>query len=134
MPPRDRVLRVWNDAQLPPAMARWLSVEHQLEATHVADLGLLHATDRAIFDAARAVDVIFATKDVDFVQLLERSGPPPRVLWLTCGNVSNEALRTLLAAAWPRAAALFAAGEPLVELTGGGRSAPDSPGPPPAEK
>jgi predicted nuclease of predicted toxin-antitoxin system len=109
-------LRVWIDAQLPPALATWLSADHGIEATHVGDLGLLTATDERIFSAARAADAVVATKDIDFVQLLERRGPPPRVLWVTCGNVSNVALRTLFATAWPKAAALFAAGEPLVEL------------------
>lgn len=58
------------------------------------------------------------TKDSDFVDLLERHGPPPQVVWLTCGNTSNAYLRQLLGAAWPRVAALLAAGEPLVEVSG----------------
>ncbi len=96
-------------------MAHWFG-PGGVEATHVADIGLLNATDGTIFAAARSADVILATKDVDFVQLLERHGPPPRVLWITCGNVSNLVLQALLRDAWPRASALFAAGEPLVEL------------------
>jgi predicted nuclease of predicted toxin-antitoxin system len=58
------------------------------------------------------------TKDSDFVDLVARHGPPPQIVWLTCGNTTNAALREILAAAWPRVAALLAAGEPLIEISG----------------
>lgn len=56
------------------------------------------------------------TKDNDFVTLLQRHGPPPQVIWLTCGNTSNARLQTLLLAALPQALALLAADERLVEI------------------
>ena len=108
---------VWIDAQLPPTLARWLE-GRGIVATHVQYLGLLRASDHAIFSKARDADVIIATKDIDFVHLLERHGPPPHVLWVTCGNVSNAALEDLFSAAWERVAAEFASGEVLVELAG----------------
>jgi predicted nuclease of predicted toxin-antitoxin system len=52
------------------------------------------------------------------VELLARLGPPPQVVWLTCGNTSNAALREILAYTWPRIATLLAAGEPLIEISG----------------
>jgi predicted nuclease of predicted toxin-antitoxin system len=48
---------VWVDAQLPPALAQWLSAERGVDARHVLDAGLLGAADCAIFDAARAAGV-----------------------------------------------------------------------------
>jgi predicted nuclease of predicted toxin-antitoxin system len=36
------------------------------------------------------------TKDSDFVDLVERLGPPPQIIWLTCGNTSNLRLREIL--------------------------------------
>jgi predicted nuclease of predicted toxin-antitoxin system len=36
------------------------------------------------------------SKDVDFVNMVSRFGAPPKLIWLTCGNVSNEALHALL--------------------------------------
>lgn len=109
-------LRVWIDAQLPPALADWLRREFKVDAVHVKTLGLHQAEDSPIFDAARtAVDVVI-TKDDDFVRLLDRLGPPPRVLWVRCGNVKNAMLRDILLRAWPEAAVLFAAGESLVEV------------------
>lgn len=70
-----------------------------------------------IFEAARAAGAVVPTKDRDFVELVSRRGAPRQVVWLTCGNTSNAALRAILTTAWPRAQALLAAGEPLVEIS-----------------
>jgi predicted nuclease of predicted toxin-antitoxin system len=103
---RNRSARqTWIDAQLPPALARWLQTEHQAEALHVEQLGLLCARDTDIFAAARAATgpVVVVTKDDDFAKLLDRHGPPPQVVWLRCGNVTNRELRRVVLDAWPRA-------------------------------
>ncbi len=108
---------VWVDAQLPPALARWLRKTHGIEAWHVAEVAQLDADDPAIFAAARnGQAAVVVTKDDDFVELVERHGPPPQVVWVTCGNVRNAELRTVVLDAWPRVAELLAAGEPLVEI------------------
>lgn len=88
----------WIDAQLPPQLAEWLQVEFEFNAFALRELGLRDADDRTIFDRARADDVIMISTDVDFVDLVSRFGAPPKLIWLTCGNVSNEALRILLGA------------------------------------
>lgn len=108
---------VWIDAQLAPALAAWLRESFGVAAVAVRDLQLRDAEDRVIFHAARAAGAVVLTKDADFVVLLARHGPPPQIVWLTCGNTSNRALRELLASAWPSAVALLAAGEPLVEIS-----------------
>ena len=87
-----------------------------VEATSVRDLGLRDARDPEIFMAARAAIAVVMTKDADFVGLLERHGPPPQVVLVTCGNTSNAKMREILTATWANAHALLAAGEPLVEL------------------
>jgi predicted nuclease of predicted toxin-antitoxin system len=87
------------------------------EVVPVRDVGLRDATDRQIFDAARQASTVVMTKDGDFVRLLERLGPPPQILWLTCGNTSNARLKELLLRVWPRVRALLEAGEPLVEIS-----------------
>lgn len=107
---------VWVDAQISPRVASWMADTLEVRAIHVSALGLRSADDPTIFEAAREANVVFITKDGDFVQLLERHGPPPRVLWLHSGNTSNAHLRTLLDAAWARAVVLFNAGEALVEI------------------
>ena len=65
----------------------------------------------------RAAEAIIVSKDSDVVRLLERYGPPPQVVWITCGNTSNRRLSQILSAAWPEAIALLTAGEPLVEIS-----------------
>jgi predicted nuclease of predicted toxin-antitoxin system len=87
---------LWLDAQLPPQLAVWLRNARQIDAKAVRELGLRDAGDREIFDAGRANNVILLSKDADFVELVSRLGAPPKLIWLTCGNVSNEALQTLL--------------------------------------
>jgi predicted nuclease of predicted toxin-antitoxin system len=115
-PSNSRV--TWVDAQLPPALARWLQTEHGTHALHVEELGLHRARDTEIFEAARAAaaPVAVITKDDDFARLLDRRGPPPQVVWLRCGNVTNRELRRIVLDAWPRALNLLAAGEALVEI------------------
>lgn len=58
------------------------------------------------------------TKDSDFVDLVERLGVPPQIIWLTCGNTSNARLREILNATLPEALELLQSGEALVEITG----------------
>jgi predicted nuclease of predicted toxin-antitoxin system len=43
-------------------------------------------------------------------------GAPPSIIWLTCGNTSNAALRGILVNALPKAMTLLAQGEILVEI------------------
>lgn len=113
---------IWLDAHLSPDLAAWLREEMGQPAEALRDLGLRHAKDPQIFPAARAAGVVLMTKDADFADMVERMGSPPSVIWLTCGNTSNAALRELLRATLPRALALIAAGEPLVEIAEPGRS------------
>ncbi len=109
---------IWVDAQLAPALARWVTDELGQPAQAVRDLGLREAKDSKIFQAAREAKAIVLTKDADFVELLDRLGPPPQVIWITCGNTSNAAMRNLLHQHLPRALESLAKGEPLVEITG----------------
>jgi predicted nuclease of predicted toxin-antitoxin system len=85
----------------------------------VRDVGLRQAKDRVIFAAAREAVAIILTKDADFAEMVEREGPPPQVIWLTCGNTSNAVLRGLLKGALPKALEILGKGEPLVEISGG---------------
>ncbi len=92
--------------------------ELAVDAIAVRELGLRSAEDPDIFAGARAESAVVLTKDSDFVDLVTRLGPPPQILWLTCGNTSTAFLRDVLREAWPRIAELLAAGEPLVEIAG----------------
>jgi predicted nuclease of predicted toxin-antitoxin system len=110
-------MRFWIDAQLSPQLAPWIAEHFDVEAMAVRDLGLRDATDQVIFDAARQAQAIVMTKDRDFVEMVERLGTPPQVVWITCGNTSNTRLQALLEATFSQAVQLLAAGERLVEIS-----------------
>ena len=76
-------MKFWIDAQLSPALAPWISETFAAEAFSVRWFGLQHASDEEIFIAARKAKAVVITKDRDFVQLLERFGPPPKLIWVT---------------------------------------------------
>ena len=107
---------VWIDAQLPPALCRWFKDEADIDAHAVRDLGMRQTPDQKIFAAARLPGHVIFTKDIDFVELVTRLGPPPQIVRVTCGNVTTAAMVTVLAKNWPDVARLLAAGEPLVEI------------------
>jgi predicted nuclease of predicted toxin-antitoxin system len=107
---------IWLDGQLPPSAAAWITATFGIEAHAVRDLGLRKAKDPPIFQAARAARVVVMTKDSDFVEMLHRLGPPPKVLWVTCGNTSNVRPRECLRRALPAAIARLEGGESLVEI------------------
>ncbi|MEW5942788.1 MAG: DUF5615 family PIN-like protein [Pseudomonadota bacterium] len=106
----------WVDAQLPPALAGWLGEKFGVEAASLKSLGLRDARDEEIFLAARAANAVILSKDSDFVDLIARLGPPPRLIWVTCGNVTNRHLQALFKHTFPDALALLDRGEQIVEI------------------
>jgi predicted nuclease of predicted toxin-antitoxin system len=109
---------IWLDAHISPAVAKWVSAELGYPCSAIRDLGLREVKDKDIFAAARQANVVVMTKDADFVEMVERLGPPPSVIWLTCGNTSNVALCSLLKNTLPRAMELIAKADKLVEISG----------------
>jgi predicted nuclease of predicted toxin-antitoxin system len=109
-------VKLWLDAQISPAMAVWLRMRFDLDAVAVRDVGLRDAEDAEIFAAAKAAGVAVMTKDSDFVELQERLGPPPQLIWLRCGNTSNARLKQLLSHALPPVLEMLEAGEAIVEV------------------
>lgn len=107
----------WVDAQLPPALAGWLTDTFHVEAHSVKSLGLRDAADLEIFQAAAAQkNIVVISKDSDFVDLISRLGTPPKLLWITCGNATNRRLHELLTATWSEAMRLLQEGEAIVEV------------------
>jgi predicted nuclease of predicted toxin-antitoxin system len=64
---------LWIDAQLSPALARWLSDTFGVTAHAVRDFGLRDAKDLPIFHAAREAGAVIVSKDSDFVLFSNRS-------------------------------------------------------------
>ena len=110
-------MKLWLDAQLSPEIAPWIAKQFTIEAAPVRDVGLRDASDVQIFEAAKQADVVLVTKDNDFSQLIERLGSPPRIIWLRCGNTSNERLREIFETTLHKAVALLEEGENLVEIS-----------------
>jgi predicted nuclease of predicted toxin-antitoxin system len=83
------------DAQLPPALARW--IEHQgHQAIHVVDIGLAEASDAVLWEHARTSSAVIISKDEDFVDHWLLSSAPVPLVWIRKGNCSNHLLITWL--------------------------------------
>ncbi len=109
-------MTLWLDAQLPPQLASWIHQTMAINAIALRDIGLRDATDNTIFAAAKNANAILISKDNDFVELVMRLGAPPKLIWLTCGNVSNAALQALFSAKLREAVQVLDSGESIVEL------------------
>lgn len=59
---------------------------------------------------------IVLTKDDDFLKLLDRFGPPPKVVWVTIGNTSTQNRKYTLIDKWKLISELLNESD-LVELT-----------------
>jgi predicted nuclease of predicted toxin-antitoxin system len=110
-------MRFLVDAQLPPALARWLS-DRGHDATHVMDHGMTAASDREIWQHAQRSDAIIVSKDEDFANLAALHQDGPRVVWLRVGNTTRHALLAWLATLLPQIEQALASGERLIEVTG----------------
>jgi predicted nuclease of predicted toxin-antitoxin system len=109
---------IWVDAHLSPAIAIWIADMFKIPALALRDVGLRDAEDPEIFEAAKAQSIIFITKDSDFVDLVDRFGAPPQIIWLTCGNTSNAQLKEILSETLLDALEILRTGENLVEISG----------------
>ena len=107
---------IWLDAQLPPQLAVWIRSKFLIDATAIRDLGLRDAKDSVIFEAARKANAVLLSKDADFLEMVLRNGPPPKLMLLNCGNVSNLAMQLLLEARLSEAMKLLDQGESIVEI------------------
>jgi len=103
------------DAQLPPALARWLVAQGQA-AEHVNDVGLDGADDRRIWEHALREAAVIVTKDEDFAirKSMEPSGPV--ILWVRIGNTRKQTLLDWFNTMLPSIVASIDAGEQLIEL------------------
>ena len=109
-------MKFWVDAQLPPLFAAWLAEQFHVEAFALRTLGLRDATDAAIFQAAQQQCIVIISKDSDFVELVSRYGPPPQLIWVTCGNVTNRQLQIVFNKTFSTSLDLLAAGQVMVEI------------------
>jgi predicted nuclease of predicted toxin-antitoxin system len=108
-------VRLIVDAQLPPALARWLTDQDE-QAEHVADLGLLFASDLEIWRAAEERAAVIVSKDEDFALRAQLSDTGPPVVWVRSGNVRTGELLRRWSQLWPGVREALGRGERLVEI------------------
>lgn len=108
-------MRFLVDAQLPPALCRVLIDANHI-AEHVAELGMLRASDAEIWAYAHRHGAIIVSKDEDFASRSRHGIDGPTVVWLRMGNCSNAALISRFAPLLPTIVELIEAGEALVEV------------------
>ena len=66
------------------------------DSQQVRLLGMERSDDSAIWEFARANGFILVSQDVDFADMATLYGPPPRVIWLRCGNQPTSAIEKRL--------------------------------------
>lgn len=108
-------MRFLVDAQLPPALARWLG-EHGFSATPARDLGLRDSDDGSIWNFAVAGGWTVLTKDEDFVARCVGNSAAPPVVWLRIGNCTNRVLCSWLKPILPDLKRRLNEGEKVIEV------------------
>jgi predicted nuclease of predicted toxin-antitoxin system len=66
-------------------------------SSQVRLLGLAQADDRAIWNFAGINGFTIVSLDVDFADRATLIGPPPKVIWLRCGNQPTEIMESCCA-------------------------------------
>lgn len=109
-------MRFLVDAQLPPALVRWLA-DRGHEAEHVADREMQAASDTAIWDYAPATSAAIITKDEDFARRKVLTTAGPAVVWIRLPNTRRRELLQWLETVMPQILTALERGETLVEVT-----------------
>jgi len=65
-------------------------------SVQVRQLGLDRGDDRTIWEYAKANGFMIISQDSDFADLAALLGPPPKVIWLRCGNQPTKTIEQLL--------------------------------------
>jgi predicted nuclease of predicted toxin-antitoxin system len=108
-------MRCIVDAQLPPALARWLAAKGH-EAEHVADLRMETASDAAIWDFALQASAVIITKDEDFTQRKALTEIGPAVIWIRLPNTRRRELLLWFETMLPDILSALERGETLIEV------------------
>lgn len=88
-------MKLLVDQNLPRSLVTHFSAEFP-DSIHAASLALDQAPDESLWAKARDNDFTLITKDSDFQQLSFLLGPPPKVIWLRCGNSSVGQIVSLI--------------------------------------
>jgi predicted nuclease of predicted toxin-antitoxin system len=64
--------------------------------TQVRLVGWADAVDITVWEHAKANGLTLVSLDSDFAEMAALSGPPPKVIWLRCGNRPTATVEMLL--------------------------------------
>jgi predicted nuclease of predicted toxin-antitoxin system len=64
-------------------------------SSQVRLVGLDRADDHAIWNFAKTNGFNIVSQDADFADMAALFGPPPKVVWLRCGNQTSEFIEKL---------------------------------------
>ena len=103
------------DAQLPPALARYLSSLGE-DAIHVLDVDMMESPDSDIWNLALSKNLIIITKDEDFQIRASVSSTFPKIIWVRIGNTSKKILLQFFEKQWIQIKKELDNGESLIEL------------------
>lgn len=109
-------MRFIVDAQLPPALARWLAARGH-EAEHVADRRMGAASDAAIWDFALLAAAAIITKDEDFARRKTLTENGPAVIWIRLPNTRRRELLAWFESVLPEILLSLERGDTLIEVT-----------------
>jgi len=109
-------MRFLVDAQLPPALARFLAENMREDVVHVLDIGLLSASDAAIWAYALEHERVIITKDDDFQIRASMSKIRPQIIWVRVGNCSKQKLLSVFKQHWSTIKAELNNGTTLIEI------------------
>ena len=88
-------MRLLFDQNLSPKLPRRLSDLYP-DSIHVRNVGLHMAADSEVWQYARANGFTIVSKDSDFHIRSVVDGHPPKVVWITRGNCSTDAIEAIL--------------------------------------
>ena len=108
-------MRLLVDAQLPPALDRWLT-ERGHQADHVFDYDLMESCDQSIWSRAVATGAVIITKDQDFVTLHSVDPNGAAVVWVRIGNTRRRELLSWFDQVLPDIERALTSGERLIEI------------------
>ena len=105
------------DAQLPPALARYLAAKGE-NAMHVLDIGMMESSDSEIWDFALKEEMVIITKDEDFQMRASVTQHGPKIIWVRIGNCSKKMLLEFFEQQWEKIKLELCNEVKLVELIG----------------
>ena len=110
------MIRFLIDAQLPPALARWIEGCGYM-AEHVHDFAPVGASDRMIWEYAGSMNAVIVSKDEDFFVLKSMEPDGPAVVWVRIGNTRKVELLRLFELHFPAIVSALERGETIIEIS-----------------